>query len=454
MTQTNKALALEMAKKVEGYIQRDKLTKDEIDTILADSRENYDENINPGWLPYREIMSTDPMFAEWSHRDAEFFSDVRGIEFIDCLGGFGIFLAGHRNQEIMKTVHAQLDRYAQHSQDLINPLQGYFSKLMALITPGDMQAVWPTNGGTEATEAAIKLARLATGGQWFISTVNAYHGLSTGALSLIGNADYRAPYMPFIQQVQHVEYGNAEQMENAIKNLQAVGEKVAGVILEPIQGEGGIIIPPAGYLKKVREICDKYGVAMICDEIQTGMGRTGSLWRVDVEGVVPDIILFGKAIGGGCMPLTGIVARPWMVTEPLIENPTIVSMPTFGGNPLACAAGIASIRYILENDIPAVVKKKGEYLIPKLNKIQKKYPEVIREVRGTGLMIGLAFPDMDIMHDFIKQLFSRKIMTSATMNDITVARLEPAANISNETLDKVCVAIEEAVVELKKQYKL
>ncbi|MCQ4635205.1 aminotransferase class III-fold pyridoxal phosphate-dependent enzyme [Anaerovorax odorimutans] len=450
MTATNKELGLEIAKRVEGYIQKDQLSQEDVDTILKESEANYNENVNPGWLPYREIMSTDPMFSEWSQREGEFFSDVKGTEFIDCLGGFGIFLAGHKNTEIMKTVHAQLDRYPQHSQDLVNPLQGYFSHLMGLITPGDLQAVWPTNGGTEATEAAIKLSKLATGGKWFISTVNAYHGLSTGALSLIGNADYRSPFVPNIQQVQHVKYGDAEQMENAIANLQSVGEKVAAVILEPIQGEGGIIIPPAGYLKKVREICDKYGVAMICDEIQTGLGRTGALWRTEAEGIVPDILLFGKAIGGGCMPLTGIIARPWMVTEALVENPTLVSMPTFGGNPLAMSAGIASIRYILENDIPQLVKEKGEYFLKKLNEIQKKYPEMLKEVRGTGLMIGLVLPDMDIMHDFCKEMFSRKVMTSATMNDVTVARIEPCAAISYESIDKVCEVIEESIKALMK----
>lgn len=450
MTTTNRKLALEIAKRVEGYIQKDALSDKDVKTMLEETEANYNENINPGWLPYREEMSTDKMFSEWSHRADEYFSDVKGTEYIDCLGGFGIFLTGHKNEEIIKTVHAQLDRYAQHSQDLVNPLQAYFSHLMGLITPGDLQVVWPTNGGTEATEAAIKLTKLATGGQWFISTVNAYHGLSTGALSLIGNADYRSPFAPLIQQVQHVEFGNAEQLETAIKNLTAVGEKVAGFICEPIQGEGGMIIPPAGYLKKVREICDKYGVAMICDEIQTGMGRTGALWRSEEEGVTPDIITFGKAIGGGCLPLTGVIARPWMVTEPLIENPTLVSMPTFGGNPLAMAAGIASIRYILENDIPAVVKAKGEYFLSKLNPIQAKYPDVIKEVRGTGLMLGLLFEDMDASHLAIKKLFSKGIMSSAAMNDPAVVRLEPPANIKDETIDKVCAAIEEVAKEMQK----
>ncbi len=450
MTTTNKAQALEMAKRVEGYIQKEKLEQEDIDIMMQECRDNYNENINPGWIPYREEMSVDPMYAEWSQRPGEFFSDIKGHEYIDCLGGFGIFLTGHKNEEIINTVKCQLDRYAQHSQDLINPLQAYFSHLMALITPGDLQVVWPTNGGTEATEAAIKLSKMATGGKWFISTVNAYHGLSTGALALIGCADYRAPFTPLIENVQHVEYGNADQLETAIKNLTAVGEKVAGFICEPIQGEGGMVIPPAGYLKRVREICDKYGVAMICDEIQTGMGRTGTLWRVEAEDVVPDIITFGKAIGGGCIPLTGIIARPWMVTEELIENPTLVSMPTFGGNPLAMAAGIASIRYILENDIPAVVKKKGEYFLKKLNELQVKYPEVIKEVRGTGLMLGVLFEDMETSHEAIKKLSARDIMSSAAMNEPALIRFEPPANISEESMDKVAVALEEVAKELQK----
>ena len=139
-----------------------------------------------------------------------------------------------------------------------------------------------------------------------------------------------------------------------------------------------------------------------------------------------------------------------MVTEALVENPTLVSMPTFGGNPLAMAAGIASIRYILENDIPELVKEKGEYFIKKLNEIQKKYPETLKEVRGTGLMIGLVFPDMDIMHYFCKEMFSRKVLTSATMNDVTVARIEPCAAISYESIDKVCDVVEECIQSLIK----
>jgi putrescine aminotransferase len=154
---------------------------------------------------------------------------------------------------------------------------------------------------------ALKLARLASGNHYFISTVNGFHGKSLGAVSATGKGTYRKPYLPIIQGVQHVEFGNAQAAEDAIKNLIAVGETVAAMIVEPIQGEAGIVLPPQDYLKQLREICDRYGVFLIFDEIQTGMGRTGTLWACEGYDVVPDILVFGKAFGGGVMPITGIM---------------------------------------------------------------------------------------------------------------------------------------------------
>ena len=165
-----------------------------------------------------------------------------------------------------------------------------------------------------------------------------------------------------VQQVQHVEYGNAEDARKAIRNLAAVGEKVAAMIVEPIQGEAGIIIPPAGYLQELREICDEYGVALIFDEIQTGMGRTGRMWRCEGEGVVPDIMTYGKAFGGGIMPITGIICRPNMWTQDLIDNPWLLGSPTFGGNPDCCSAALATIYSMVYNDVPGQCARKGEML--------------------------------------------------------------------------------------------
>ena len=240
--------------------------------MVMETLDYFDNYVSPGWLKYRKSVSSDSeagAVLEWDDEGAYIYG-LGGEKFIDCLGGFGIYTCGHRNPEIMGVVRAQLDHQALHSQELLDPLRGYLAKAMADITPGELQQCFFTNGGAEAVEMALKLARIATGGRWYISTVGAFHGKSMGAISMGGKASYRVPYTPMVQQVQHVQYGCAEDIRKAIRNLQIVGEKVAAVILEPIQGEAGVIIPPEGYLAEVREICDETGVALIFDEIQTG----------------------------------------------------------------------------------------------------------------------------------------------------------------------------------------
>jgi putrescine aminotransferase len=453
MTAYNRELALKEARKVVGFIEREELTKEEKDGIVRESIKNFNENVNPGWLEYRKSVSTDAAFVEWTD-SVDHFEDLYGTQFIDCLGGFGIFTCGHRNPEILKTVQAQLNKYALHSQELVDPLRGYLANILAMITPGDLQYCFFTNGGAEAVEMALKLARLATGGRWYISSIGAFHGKSMGAISMGGKGAYREDYAPMIQQVQHVEYGNAAALEAAVKNLQTVGEKVAAVILEPIQGEAGVVIPPAGYLKKVREICDKYGVALILDEIQTGMGRTGTMWRCEYEGVVPDIMTYGKAFGGGIMPITGIIARPKMWVDKLINNPWILGSPTFGGNPLACSAAIATIKFMLENDVPGMCKKKGDYIMGKLEELKKKYPTVLTAYRGAGLLICMEFPEAEVGYSVTKGLFARHIMTAGTLVNAKTVRIEPPAVLSQESIDTVIARLDEALADTKKEFKL
>ena len=310
---------------------------------------------------------------------------------------------------------------------------------------------------------ALKLARLATGGKWYISTVNAFHGKSMGAISLGGKAAYREDYIPMIQQVQHVEYGNAAATEAAVKNLVAVGEKVAAIIVEPIQGEGGVIIPPEGYLKELRRIADDYGCCLIFDEIQTGMGRTGTMWRCDHEGVTPDIMTYGKASSGGIVPITGIIARPWTYEKSgvgtgtegkMFDNPWILGSPTFGGNPLACAAFISTIRFMLENDIPGEMAKKGDYYMKGLAKLQEKYPTVLKAIRGAGMLICMEFPEAEVGYEVTKGLFARKVMTAGTLVNAKTVRIEPPATQSYETIDRVLAALDESIADVKKEFNL
>ena len=462
MTERNMKLALEEAKKVVGMIEADALTDAQKEAIIKESIANFNENVNPGWLEYRKSVSTDSAFVEWED-EGEVFKDVYGTEFIDCLGGFGIYACGHGNPEIKKTVRAQLDRYCLHSQELVDPLRGYLAKILAMITPGDLQYSFFTNGGAEAIEMALKLARLATGGKWYISTVNAFHGKSMGAISLGGKAAYREDYIPMIQQVQHVEYGNAAATEAAVKNLVAVGEKVAAILVEPIQGEGGVIIPPEGYLKELRRIADEYGCCLIFDEIQTGLGRTGTMWRCDHEGVTPDIMTYGKASSGGVVPITGIIARPWTYEKSgvgtgtsgkMFDNPWILGSPTFGGNPLACAAFISTIRFMLENDIPGEMAKKGEYYMKGLAKLQEKYPTVLKDIRGAGLLICMEFPEAEVGYEVTKGLFARKVMTAGTLVNAKTVRIEPPATQSYETIDRVLAALDESIADVKKEFNL
>ncbi len=440
-------------KRVLGYIEGDALTDSDRNRIVQDAIGNYNTHVNPGWLKYRKSVSTNAAFVEWSDKDSYFY-DVFGEEFIDCLGGFGIYMCGHRNDDILKYVHKQLDRQALHSQELLDPLRGYLARVMSDITVGDLQYCFFTNGGAEANEMAIKLARIATGGSWYISAVNGFHGKSMGAISMGGKSTYRVPYLPMIQQVQHVEYGVAEDVKKAIRNLIAVGEKVAAVILEPIQGEAGIIVPPAGYLREVRRICDEFGVCLILDEIQTGMGRTGTMFRCEAEDVVPDIMTYGKAFGGGIMPITGLIARPHLWVKPLEENPWLLGSPTFGGNPVCCAAALATINYMLENDIPGQAAKKGEYLIGGLKALQAEYPGIIEDVRGTGLMIGVEFPASHVGYSVATGMFARRVMTAGTLNNAKTIRFEPAATISYEDLDRVLERLEGAVKDTKAQLSL
>jgi putrescine aminotransferase len=440
-------------KNVIGYIHSSSITKEEKETITSQTLDYFDNYVSPGWLKYRKSVSNNSAVIEWTDHGAV-CEGLGGEEFIDCLGGFGIYTCGHRNAEILDTVKAQLEHQALHSQELLDPLRGYLAKAMADITPGDLQYSFFTNGGAEAVEMALKLARIATGGRWFIATVNGFHGKSLGAVSVTGKSTYRSPYLPMVQQVQHVEFGNAADAEKAIRNLTAVGEKVAAMIVEPIQGEAGVIIPPDGYLKDLRTICDKYKVALIFDEIQCGMGRTGTMWRCEYEGVTPDIMTFGKAFGGGIMPITGLICRPKIWVKQLVDNPWLLGSPTFGGNPVCCAAALATIKYMIDNNIPQQCADKGAKLKWGLKELRKKYPKLIEDVRGVGLMLAVEFRRKEIGYSVAKGLFARGVMTAGTLVNAKCIRFEPPAVITDEQISAVIKRMDAALRDTEKGYLL
>ncbi|MDR2426737.1 MAG: putrescine aminotransferase [Endomicrobium sp.] len=446
--------ANEVLDKALNYITAEKFTVVQKRNITSDAIENFNKHLNPGWLKYRKSVSTDEAAVELTDYDS-YCVDLYGNEFIDCLGGFGVFTFGHRNPEIIKYVYAQLkNRQALHSQELLDPLRAYLAQIMASITPGDLQYCFFTNGGAEAVEMALKLARLATKKSWIISTLNGFHGKTMGALSVVGKDTYRKPYIPMIQQTAFAVYGSIEDMRQTVIKLKKSGEEIAAVILEPIQGEAGIIVPPAGYLQSVRSLCDEFGICLILDEIQTGMSRTGTFFRCEAEGVTPDIMTFGKAFGGGVMPITGIIARPYLWVKEIENNPWILGSATFGGNPVCCAAAIAAINYMIKNDIAKTAREKGVYLLNGLKNLKKKYPEIIADVRGVGLMIGVEFIKSEVGYNVAKGLFARRVMTAGTLNNASTIRFEPPAVMTYEDFDKVLSRMDEALVDTKKKFSL
>lgn len=446
MQRKTKDEAIALAEEILGFIKSEKLTPDQNKQIVTDSIENFSNYVTKAVLAHRKSVSTDFSVVEWEDEGAV-FRDTMGDEYIDCLGGYGVYLLGHRHPKVVKAVEAQLKRYALHSQEMVDPLRGYLSKLVAYITPGDLQHSYLVNCGTEANEMALKLARLATGKKWFISMENGFHGKTFGSLSASGKAKFREPYLPLVPGFQHVPYGDADAVEQAIRMLIATGETVAGVIIEPIQGEGGVNIPPDDYLPRLRQICDKYECLLIADEVQTGMGRTGTLFGVDNWNVVPDIMTLGKAFGGGVMPIAAMVAKKkWW--GPMEENPFLLGSSTFGGNPLCCAGAIAGIHTILDENIPEMAKEKGDYILKQLKEIQSRHSNILVEARGMGLLIGMEFATNPLGYDLAKYLFTKKILVGGTINNATVIRLEPPAIISYEQIDYVLSCIEEGITRI------
>ena len=350
--------------------------------------------VNPGILDYRKSVSTDYTAVEWSDGGAT-FKDIRGREFIDCLGGFGIYMLGHRHPTVMKAVLGQLRHQALHSQELLDPMRGYLCELVAMVTPGDLQYSFLVNSGTEATEGALKFAKVYAYEKkpdhmlGVISTTRAFHGKSMGSLSVSGKREFRVPFQPLMPGSRFVPYGDADALEQELEVCDMIGFDIAAFICEPVQGEAGAIVPPDDYLPRVREICTKWDVVFIADEVQTGMGRTGKLWGVDNWDVAPDIMTMGKAFGGAVIPCGNIVVTP-KVFHAMFANPYLHTT-TFGGNPLATAAAIGALHATLEEDIPGQAAEKGAYLKDHVTALAADYPDLFDEVRGLGLLIGMEF---------------------------------------------------------------
>jgi putrescine aminotransferase len=375
--------------------------------------------------------------------------DEKGRRYLDFLSGFGALNLGHEPPEVLKALK-EVEGCPNILQVSLNPFAAKLAELLAKVTPGNLSRTFFCNSGTEAVEAAIKLCRCASGRKILLSTQGAFHGKTMGALSVSGKDKYKTPFEPLLPAVKTIPYNNLAALKKALRQ-----QNVAGFIVEPIQGEAGVIVPDDGYLKSAAELCRKYGTLLIIDEVQSGMGRTGKLFCCEYEKVQPDILCLSKSLGGGVMPIGAMITtdKIWRKAYGSLET-CLLHSSTFGGNSRACACGIAALNAIMSGGLIRNAKIQGDYLIAGLKSLQKRF-SVIREVRGRGLMVGIHFARLKGKSPLVegaltllvvRQLFRKhRIVTAFTLNNYDVLRIMPPLNVTPRQIEEFLDALEDVL---------
>lgn len=412
------------------------LSPEQQSQIVKETVDDFNQYLNR-WPEPRPVNGA---VVEWIGEGC-LLRDVTGREFIDCLGGFGIFALGHRHPKVIAAVKAQMDRLALHSQWMLNPRSADAARRLAEITPGNLRKTFWCSTGTESVEGALKLARLYTGKSKFISTINSFHGKTLGSLSVTGRDLFRKPFLPLLEAT-FVPYGDAEAI------AAAIDDKTAAVILEPIQGEGGVIVPPDEYLQAVRGICTERGVLMLLDEVQTGLGRTGAMFGCNHSGVVPDIMSVGKAISGGVIPCAAFHTTDEIFNS-FHPNP-FYHTSTFGANPMATTAAATTIQVLQEESLVERCAGMGRYFMSGLQQLQGLFPNIIRDVRGLGLLIGVEIVDAQVGESLAQRMFDRNVLIAYTLNKPEVIRIEPPLIITRELIDIALERFEDSLQEESK----
>jgi acetylornithine/LysW-gamma-L-lysine aminotransferase len=319
--------------------------------------------------------------------------DVSGNEYIDCMGGYGVALIGHCNDRVVNAIKNQSEKLITCHMSIYNNARLEFLEKISKISPKKLSKIFFSNSGAESTEAALKFSRKFTGKSGIIAMSGGYHGKTFGALSVTHNEKYRKSFQPLLEGVKFVPYSNPSKIEESLDN------SIGTVIIEPIQGETGIIVPPDGVLQQVRKICDQNNLVLIFDEIQTGLGRTGRMWAGEHWSTTPDIMCLAKGIAGG-LPMGLTLCKPDVLEAMKVGEHS----STFAGNPLSCSAGIATIESIIEENLVENAARVGNIFKNGLFQLKENH-RIVRDVRGLGLMLALElrFDIKDILFDGIKE---------------------------------------------------
>ena len=357
--------------------------------------------------------------------------DVNGKEYIDCTGSYGVALLGHSHPKIVEAICKQAEKLISCHAGYFNDKRAEFLQKLTSITPKGLNKAFLSNSGAESVECAIKLARKYTGKPEIIAVMGAFHGKTMGALSATWDKKYREPFQPLIPEINHIP------PDNLGKAREAISEKTAAILIEPVRGEGGIRVPPNGFLKGLRELCDEKNILLMFDEVQTGFGRTGKLFACEHWNVIPDVMCLAKPLAGG-LPLGATVAREDIMSSLKIgEHST-----TYSGNPIVCAAGCAAIDVLLEEKLAERAAMLGAYLKSQLELLQNRH-RIVKEVRGLGLMLGMELK-FEVLNILLKSMARGVLVLDAGRN---VVRFLPPLVISKDQIDKALSVLDGVLEE-------
>lgn len=376
-------------------------------------------------LFYRHLGMTSPfpMDLEFSHANGVWLYSPNGERYLDLVSGVSVSNIGHCHPEVVKAISEQASRYMHLMVygEFIQQPQVELASQLSKVLPDSLNNIYFVNSGSEAIEGAMKLAKRHTGRPRIASMVNAYHGGTQGALSLLGNEEMKYAFRPLLPNILRLRF-------NSEADLNLLDDQVAALFIEPVQAEAGVITPNPGYLKKVREICNEKGILLVFDEIQTGFGRTGSLFFLEQCGVTPDILCLAKALGGG-MPLGAFIADQ-SVMRSLTFDPVLGHITTFGGHPVSCAAANAALNILTRERIYAQVEDKAKHFYDNLI----THP-LVKEIRYAGLLMAVDMPDSEILDKVFISLIEHKILTDRFLFKPEAFRIAPPLTISFEEID-------------------
>lgn len=368
-----------------------------------------------------------PIGLEISKADGVFIYDKNGKPYYDMISGLAVTNIGHRHPKVVQAVKDQIEKHLHiipYGEFIQEPQVKLASKL-ANILPDSLNCSYFVNSGAEAVEASLKLAKRFTGRKELIACHKSYHGSTHGALSVTGNDSKKSAFHPLLPEITFIDFNN-------IDDLEKISSKTAGVIIEAIQGDAGVRIPSKEYMKALRKKCDETGTLLILDEIQTGFGRTGSLFAYEQFDIVPDILCLAKAMGGG-MPM-GCFISSKEIMHALTYDPMLGHITTFGGHPVSCAAAVANLE-VLQGDLLLDVEKKGDFIKNKLNH------SLVKEIRQIGLMLAIDLPNQKMTHDVVQKCLEKGVITFWFLSHPASFRLAPPLTITFEELHDACSKI-------------